>query len=390
MVRDSRTARLAVVAAALALSGFLLAAWARGSATYTVDGARAETEAAAQRLGSLLSTAIVTARARAEGLAATPLVRAAIETDVATVRDMARTQGFVLTPAAHEVVEIYQVTPHRRPLSLLRAPETSQTLAIKKARETRIDERGGALVVTVAVPSQPLYAHGAVKGAVAVATRVDLAPLTASLAPSGVAAELIGVGEPVALTMERSPEGAQAVTAPVPLAGGADDPAPPRLTLRASVRAGGGLLLWAGRTLLVAALLAALWAFVAYRRAMPALDDAPTARRDTRLRSRVRKQANAPGMAIEAAPTTKERRSDVVARSNANRLVLAWSADMPTPITQLKPTHESVPILDRSARRPARGALSAAATARPRPLVGRLPRAVVRHRRTRERSRSRS
>ncbi|MGZ3426766.1 MAG: hypothetical protein ACXVCV_08970, partial [Polyangia bacterium] len=130
MAQPTRTAKLAVTAAALALAGLTLAALARWSAAGVVDGARAEASAMAERLGGLLSTAIATARVRAEGLAAMPTVRGAIETDVATVRDMARAEGFVFTPSAHETVEIFQVMPHKRPLSLLRAPETSQTLAI--------------------------------------------------------------------------------------------------------------------------------------------------------------------------------------------------------------------------------------------------------------------
>ncbi|MCA1665717.1 MAG: hypothetical protein LC659_15855, partial [Myxococcales bacterium] len=177
MTRRSTAPKLAVAAAALALCGLSLAAWARWSAASLVDSARSETTAAAQRLAGLLSTAITAARERAEGLAAMPLVRGAVETDVATVRDLARAEGFVFKPAPHETIEIFQVAPRKRPLSLLRAPETSASLAIARANEVRVDEQGGALVVTVAVPSVPLYAHGALQGAVAVAKRVDLQPL---------------------------------------------------------------------------------------------------------------------------------------------------------------------------------------------------------------------
>jgi hypothetical protein len=331
MTSGGRIAKLAIIAAALALSGLTLAAWARWSAAGVVAGARGETTVAAQRLGQLLSAAIATARLRAEGLAAMPMVRAAVETDVATVRDLTRAEGFVFTPAAHEVIEIFQVAPHKRPLSLLRAPETSPTLGIARANEVRVDEQGGALVVTVAVPSRPLYEHGTLEGAVAVATRVELAPLEAALAESGIGAELLGAGEPVALTLQHPLAGARAVTVPVPLGAVPANGAAPQLTLRASVHTGGGALLWAGRTLLVAAFIAALLTFAAHRRrAMPTMDDAPTARRDT----------NAPRAIIAPLPTTKEKRG-----SDGNRLVLAWSANMPTPITQLAPAPDSLPIL---------------------------------------------
>ena len=305
---DSRTAKLAVAAAALALGGLVLAAAARLWANGAVDGGRAEATIQAERLGAILSAAAATARVRAEGLAAMPTVRAAVETDVATVRDMTRAEGFVFTPAPREIVEIVQLAPRRAPLLLYRAPETAPSLGVTHARELRVDEQGGALMVIVAAPSTPLYAHGRLEGAVAVATRADLAPLTASLQAAGLGAELLGAGEPIALTVARSGEGgARAITVPVPFT--VADGTAPRLSLRASVRAGGGATLWAGRALLVAAFLMALLTFVSdLRRAMPALDDAPTA----------------------PVPTN-------------DHLVLAWSASMPTPITQLRPAQESMP-----------------------------------------------
>jgi hypothetical protein len=342
LAQHSRTAKLAVTAAGLALAGLTLAALARWSATGVVDSARAEASVTAERLGSLLSTAIATGRLRAEGLAAMPTVRAAIETDVATVRDMARAEGFVFTPAAHETVEIFQVPPHKRPLSLLRAPETSQSLAIARANEVRVDEEGGALVVTVAVPARPLTPRGGLEGAVAVATRVNLSSLAASLAPTGLSADLEGAGEPVPLSAQHPPDGARYVVVPVPLGDIAARGTPPRLTIRAAVRAGGGATLWAGRVLLVAAFFAALLTFATNRRlAMPSLDDAPTARRETHA------QPNAPSQPIAPLPTAKEKRgNDARALEDAGRRpVLAWNAPMPTPITQLRPAMESVPLL---------------------------------------------
>jgi hypothetical protein len=340
LANHSRTATLAVTAAALALAGLVLAAWARWSAAGAIDGARTEASVAAERLGGLLSTAIATARVRAEGLAAMPTVRAAIETDVATVRDMARAEGFVFTPAEHETVEIFQVAPHKRPLSLLRAPETSQTLGIARANEVRVDEEGGALVVTVAVPARPLYPHGGLEGAVAVATRVNLAPLAAALAPTGMSADLEGAGEPVALSAQHPPDGARFVVVPVPLGDVAARGTPPKLTLRAAVHAGGGAILWAGRVLLVAAFIAALLTFAAnHRRAMPSLDDAPTERQETRMPSAP--HPNAPHHQVAPMPTAKEKRG----ADPSGHLMLAWNSHTPTPITQLRPAMESMPLL---------------------------------------------
>ena len=322
MATHSRTAKLAVSAAALALGGLVLATAARWSQSGAGDGTRAELTAQAEHLGGILSAAAATARVRAEGLAAMPTVRGAVETDVATVRDMTRAEGFVFAPAPREVIEIFQIAPGRAPLSLYRAPESAAPLAIQHARELRVDERGGALVVTVAAPSQPLYAHGRLEGAVAVATRIELAPLVAALQKSGVAAELLGAGEPVALTDRRAGEGgARALTVAVPLT--VADGAAPQLSLRVSVPMRGGAILWAGRLVLVAAFLMALLTFVTHlRRTMPLMEEAPTTPHDTHR--------------PEAQPAPPD--------ANAPALVLAWSASMPTPITQLRPALESAPI----------------------------------------------
>jgi serine/threonine-protein kinase len=331
----SRTAKWAVAAAALALGGVVLASVARSSGNGAVDTARAETVAQAERLGAALSAAAATARVRAEGLAAMPTVRGAVETDVATVRDMTRAQGFVFTPAAREIIEIFQLAPKRPPLSLYRAPETAPSLAIRHARELRVEEHGGSLVVTVAAPSQPLYANGRLEGAVAVATRVELAPLTASLQSGEVAAELLGAGDPVALTARRPGDGgAPVLTVPVPIGG--IDGAAPQLSLRASVPARGAATMWAGRAMLVAALLMAIMALVSHLRpSLPVIDDAPTTPQELHFSLR---EPNAPGLPLEPAVTAKEKRGD------GDHLVLAWSANMPTPITQLSPAAEAAPI----------------------------------------------
>lgn len=343
MARDSKTARFAVTAAALALSGLVLAAWARWSASGTVDAAETTLTAVSQRLGALVTEAIANSRTRAETLAASPAVRGAVETDVATVRDMSRAGDLMLSPTPHEVIELFQLA-HRRPASLLRDPERARTLAITRGNEVRIDEEGGALVVTVAVPVAPLSGRGPARGAVAVATRVELAPFGTALAQRGIGTELAGIGEPIALTVQRPGDGARLVVIAVPLGDAGTRGTPPRLTLRASVHTGGGAVLWAGRVLLLAAFVAAILTFFTNRkRPMPTLDDAPTARRAT-MWPRVRAErerfeeehSNAPRVQMPLLPTAREKRG---ASDNV------WSANMPTPITRLEPARESAPIV---------------------------------------------
>jgi serine/threonine protein kinase len=95
--------------------------------------------------------------------------------------------------------------------------------------------------------------------------------------------------------------------------------------------------LWAGRLLLVGALLVALLTVVEHRRRrMPPLEDATTARRHVR-----RRQPNAPTEPLPLAPTARGKAS----RNDSAPPLRAWSADMPTPIRQLVPQRESVPLV---------------------------------------------
>jgi hypothetical protein len=347
MAGESKTARLAVTAAALALGGLVLAACARWSATQVLDSTQASVVAAAQRLGASVTSAINGSRARAQIIAAHSAVRAAVETDPLTVRDMARAGDVVLAPAPHEVIELVQLLPRRRPQSLLRAPENARSLTITRANEVRIDEEGGVLVVTVAAPVAPLSGRGAARGAVVVATRIDLVPLGGPLAKSGIAAELAGFGEPVALTVQRPGDGTHLLLVPVPFGDVGAHGTPPHLVLRAGVHASGGVVLWAGRVLLLAAFIAALLTFATSRKqTMPALDDAPTARRSTQSwmqvraeRERVEREEaelNAPRVPMLGESTAKEKRTAMHLDE--------WPASTPTPITRLEPTHESSPI----------------------------------------------
>ncbi len=340
--RDARTARLAVAAAALALAGLVLAAWARWSAAGVVDEARVEATAAAERLAALVTTATTATRTRAEELAETPAVREILYTDEAT----ARAEGFALpavSPTLDETLEVVALGRRRAPRSLYRAPATAAALAIARAGEARVEERGGALTVIVSVPAQPMYARDGVRGAVALATRVDLTPLEMSLDASGLAVAIIGAGAPIALTRAAPGNGAggQMVTVALPPLGEA------RLSLRAEVRTSGGAALWAGRALLVAAFAAALVTFAAFRRrAPPSLDDAPTAPQHARLPEYGTAQPNAPTM-LPTMTTVRGKRAEHARfdDGDAAALAAAWSAPMPTPITQLTPAHESAPIL---------------------------------------------
>ena len=87
---------------------------------------------------------------RADGIAATPMVRAAIETDAATMHDLA-TNEMVFTPQRGEVLEVFQVRDGT-PTSLLRVPTGWPALDPLKGRETRVRTDGKDVVVIASAP----------------------------------------------------------------------------------------------------------------------------------------------------------------------------------------------------------------------------------------------
>jgi hypothetical protein len=293
------------VAALLAVGaiGFAAGAW--------IEGRRADRQAhgaverAAARVGTLVATAASASRMRADGLAAMPTVRAAIETDAATVRDMARVEGFVFTPGPFETVELFQRRGDGKPRSLWRTPENAAPIVVARGDESRVDDDGLTIVLVAARASQPLYARGALSGIVAVSTRVDPKALTAALAADGGKVDLAHANEPA---------GERVVRAAIPGA--------PALVAQATIGSDLGRQLGVG---LIVAVLGAGAILLLTRRQQPS---AP-----------VRERA-------VAAPTALVADAD----GGDPEVVVEWRADTPTPISQLTPPPDVVPLaVDRRA-----------------------------------------
>jgi hypothetical protein len=147
----------------------------------------------AEALGAALKSASEAAHVRAEALAALPVVRAAIETDVTTVKDIERSSN-VFIPAPGESIELYQLGT--RTVSLLRAPESARPLRLDGSEVQRAgDDR---LEVTVSARVMPMYEAGH-DGAMAVRRPVALDELKERLAAHGLVATLTGLDAPVVL-----------------------------------------------------------------------------------------------------------------------------------------------------------------------------------------------
>jgi hypothetical protein len=209
-----RTPRLFWLAAAL------LAAGAGAGVMYLESQTRAAAEqslvaaldADAEKLASLIDGEARAAQLRASGIAAMPLLRAAIETDAATLHDMAGSD-FIFTPSPGEVLELFQLPDSGPPASMLRIPEAGPPIPPVLGNQTRIT-RGGDHIAIIA--GAPVARHRAgIGGAVAISVPIDLAPVRKRIAEHARSAALVGLGEPLPLV--DGPADGRAVTVPVPL-----------------------------------------------------------------------------------------------------------------------------------------------------------------------------
>ncbi|HEX3481820.1 MAG TPA: serine/threonine-protein kinase, partial [Kofleriaceae bacterium] len=109
------------------LASAVLAAVAGAGVMVLEDQTRATAEQAiaaaldadAEKLANLIDGEARAAQLRANGIAAMPMLRAAIETDAATLHDMADSD-FLFTPTSGEVLELFQLSDRGTPASIPR------------------------------------------------------------------------------------------------------------------------------------------------------------------------------------------------------------------------------------------------------------------------------
>ena len=165
----------------------------------------------ADKLAQAIEAEASSARARADGLATSPMVRAGIETDAATVRDLANSEH-LFTPRPGEVVEVVQIHGENTAL-LLRLPNGPQ-LPTPKPGQAALALDGGSLIVVSA--SQVQTQAGAVGGAIVVGHAIDLAPIKAALSEHALGATLVGLAQPLELVKASKPGQTVSVHVPLP------------------------------------------------------------------------------------------------------------------------------------------------------------------------------
>jgi hypothetical protein len=190
-------------------------------------------EIEAERIAAAIDSSAKSAHVRADGVAMTPMVRAAIETDAATMDDIAKNEiHLALTPG--ETLEMFQIRG-TSVATLLRWPADATPLRPITGHETRLENSGkSSLDVVAASPIQPQGDHKiGIEGEVELSVPVDLALTRQRLSALAVEASLIGVGEPLVLVANK---GGAASGAPLtfPVQPSADWKLPP-MTLAAAI-----------------------------------------------------------------------------------------------------------------------------------------------------------
>jgi hypothetical protein len=191
--------------------------WLAGTllASAQSDVATRDLEAAARRIADTFESAAHSAHQRADGIAMAPMLRAAIETDAATVADLAKTELLIATTKG-ESLELFQYRSEGKPVSLLRVPASAPALPMLKGREARVDTDGGAATVIASAPITGYKTQTA--GGLVVAVGVDLAPVKQTLAGLVSSARLVGFDKPIVL-VDGSAAGAPLV---LPVGAGGD------------------------------------------------------------------------------------------------------------------------------------------------------------------------
>jgi serine/threonine-protein kinase len=183
-----------------------------GQQTATNDSATAILQADSEKLANAIDGEVRAAHLRAEGLASSPVVRAGIETDAATIRDLAQNEH-IFTPKEGESLQIFQVADGKlRPL--VQIPDKAQPVAPVEANGTRLETDGTSITIIAGTPVQKQ--DGSVGGALALATRMDLGSFKQTLGQHALAATLVGLDKPVVLA-ESSQSGGTALMVPVPV-----------------------------------------------------------------------------------------------------------------------------------------------------------------------------
>ena len=227
-------------------SGVVAMMMMRSSVSLAPDPAKVSAlEISAEAYTTKLDGAADTALGRAKGIAMTPVLVAAIDTDADTLADMLRSGDAKLQLEKGDVVEFYQMRAGQRML-MLRIPQDAKPLAPPAAGLTRIGTANDQIVALATAPV--LSQQQQVAGEIVLATRVDLSSVTQRISEQASGAVLNGLDKAIVLIANSAPPNVtipiRTKTASLSIAAVVAPPARPNPTL-AWVAAGASALLLA-------------------------------------------------------------------------------------------------------------------------------------------------
>jgi serine/threonine protein kinase len=152
-------------------------------------------EAEAAKLASTIDGEIRTGRSRADAVAMTPMLRAAIETDQRTVADMTKDSELFAT-RTDEVLEAFQ-TAGAASTSLVRIPATAKALPVLAPDEIRVETDGSTLRALLATPVKTQ--KGVIAGVLVLGVPIDLGAIREQVAKHATSATLEGLATPIVL-----------------------------------------------------------------------------------------------------------------------------------------------------------------------------------------------
>jgi hypothetical protein len=169
-----------------------------------------------ERLSSAFDSAARSAHVHADTTAATPVLRQAIETDAATLNDLASNE-MIFNVGKGETLDVFQVRDNLS-TPLLHLPKTAGALPQLKGRDTKIRLDGGNITMIASAPISGFRAN--MVGGLVVATTVDLGAIRRSLAQHADQATLTGIdGGELVLAGDKPAAAAASASKPAPIAG---------------------------------------------------------------------------------------------------------------------------------------------------------------------------
>jgi hypothetical protein len=194
-VRARRFGRIAwlVAAVAPALAAIVLQVAQPAAKPATTVPHTGETDTTVQLVAVTLDGEVHAAQLRAEAIATSSMLRAGIQTDAATLNDMARDKDMVFSLAPGERAEVFQAGG----VSLLRVPAGGAAIENVVANTALLEVQGNTTSIVVSAPITKQ--DGTVAGVIALATPIDVSRLKGGHFEQLTGVTLTGLGAPVAL-----------------------------------------------------------------------------------------------------------------------------------------------------------------------------------------------